>query len=87
MRGRTSFFIAHRLASAVEADVIVVLDQGVIVETGTHQELLAHGGVYAQLYREQTRTLMPESREHTLRQPGSLAPLRSEEGTPAKTGT
>ncbi len=87
MRGRTSFFIAHRLASAVEADVIVVLDQGAIVEKGAHKDLLAHGGVYAQLYREQTRTLMPEAREHTMRQPGSLAPIRTEGGSPAKTGT
>ena len=59
MRGRTSFLIAHRLASAVEADVIIACDQGRIVESGSHLQLLAKNGVYAQLYNEQTRKLMP----------------------------
>jgi ABC-type multidrug transport system fused ATPase/permease subunit len=87
MRGRTSFFIAHRLASAVEADEIIVLDQGRVVESGTHMQLLASGGVYAQLYNEQTRKLLPSSKEHTMRRPGSLIAARTESGTPAKTGT
>jgi subfamily B ATP-binding cassette protein MsbA len=85
MRGRTSFLIAHRLASAVEADVIIVCDEGRIVEQGTHLELLAKGGVYAQLYNEQTRKLMPT--EQTIRRPGSLRQAQTEKGTPAKTGT
>jgi ATP-binding cassette, subfamily B, putative efflux pump len=71
MKGRTSFLIAHRLASAVDADVIVVLDQGRVVEVGPHAALLKTGGVYAQLYNEQTRKLMV-SPEHTTRIPGSL---------------
>lgn len=51
--GRTVVIIAQRVATAMRADRIVVMDKGVIVEEGTHAELLARGGVYAQLYREQ----------------------------------
>lgn len=87
MRGRTSFVIAHRLASAVEADVVVVLDQGAVVETGTHRELLARGDVFAQLYKEQTRTLVPQMRAHVVRDPGSLDSLSTEPGGRARTGT
>ncbi len=50
MRDRTTFIVAHRLSTVEQADRIIVLDSGAIVETGTHSELLAHGGVYAQLY-------------------------------------
>ena len=57
MVGRTVFLIAHRLASAVDADVIVVLDRGKIVEVGSHAELLKRAGVYSQLFNEQTRKL------------------------------
>jgi ATP-binding cassette, subfamily B, putative efflux pump len=73
MKGRTSFLIAHRLASAVDADVIVVLDHGRIVEVGPHSELLKRAGVYAQLFNEQTRKLRLAP-EHTARAPGSLSP-------------
>jgi len=72
MKGRTSFLIAHRLASAVAADVIVVLDRGSVVEMGSHAELIERGGVYAQLFNEQTRKLLMFD-EHTPRRPGSLA--------------
>lgn len=61
MQGRTVFLIAHRLRSAISADLIVVLDHGNIVETGTHSELLSRGGTYARLFREQLRGLMPEA--------------------------
>ena len=53
MEGRTSFIVAHRLSTIREADVILVMDQGHIVEQGTHEALLAKGGFYARLYNSQ----------------------------------
>jgi len=53
MRGRTTLVIAHRLATVREADQIVVMDQGQIIETGTHAVLVEAGGVYARLSRMQ----------------------------------
>jgi ABC-type multidrug transport system fused ATPase/permease subunit len=50
MRGRTTLVIAHRLSTVEGADRIIVLDQGRLVESGTHQELLARGGLYAALH-------------------------------------
>lgn len=53
MEQRTSIVIAHRLSTILAADLILVMDQGKIVEQGTHTELLAQGGLYAQLYETQ----------------------------------
>jgi subfamily B ATP-binding cassette protein MsbA len=55
MQGRTTLVIAHRLSTVQNADKIVVMDQGVVVEQGSHQELLAQGGAYASLYQMQFR--------------------------------
>ena len=60
MEGRTVFFIAHRLRSAISADLIVVLDHGKVVEAGTHSELLRRDGTYARLFLEQARGLALE---------------------------
>lgn len=53
MKGRTCFIIAHRLSTIRDADLILVMNEGDIVEQGTHEELLAKGGFYAQLYNSQ----------------------------------
>ena len=53
MEGRTSFVIAHRLSTIREADLILVMDQGQIIEQGTHESLLAKKGFYEKLYNSQ----------------------------------
>ena len=53
MVGRTTVVIAHRLSTVRDADAILVLDQGEVVEQGTHDQLLARGGLYAQLVSAQ----------------------------------
>jgi ATP-binding cassette subfamily B protein len=55
MKGRTTFIIAHRISSVRKADQIIVLDHGRIAERGSHRELLRQNGLYASIYRDQTR--------------------------------
>jgi ATP-binding cassette subfamily B protein len=56
MKGRTSVIISHRVSSAKLASRIMVLDDGVVIEEGTHEELLAKQGAYRELYEKQTQT-------------------------------
>jgi ATP-binding cassette subfamily B protein len=78
MRGRTSFVIAHRLSTIRGADLILVMHHGTIVEQGTHEELLARGGFYAELYNSQFAAKTAEvdtlAREIFERQPVEAAP-------------
>ncbi len=67
--GRTSFVIAHRLSTIRDADVIIVMEHGAIVEQGTHEELLTAGGAYARLYESQFAAPVTRDAEE-------LAPLR-----------
>ena len=64
MRGRTTVVIAHRLSTIMAADMLVVLDHGRVVETGTHKELLARGGAYATMYHTQYRQQLAEAGSH-----------------------
>ena len=69
-RNRTTLVIAHRLSTIVGADEIIVLDKGVIVERGTHEQLLAHGGLYASMWNRQreaqmAREILEETGEDT----------------------
>ncbi|CAG2148386.1 ABC transporter transmembrane domain-containing protein [Cupriavidus plantarum] len=73
-RGRTALIIAHRLSTVVDADHILVMEHGRVVEMGTHQTLLARGGVYAQMWRLQQQQRELERTEERL----ALQPVRLE---------
>ena len=80
MRGRTTMVIAHRLSTIMAADVIYVIDQGKIVESGNHEELLTNDGLYARLYHEQYDSGRIEARfqDGVVYSDGSVAPLTAE---------
>jgi len=59
MEGRTSFVVAHRLSTIKNADMILVMDKGTIVETGNHEELLQKGGMYSEIYNSQFASYAP----------------------------
>jgi len=65
LRGRTALVIAHRLSTVLAADKILVLDQGRLAAAGTHAELLARGGLYAELYHRQFRAQPPDQPSDT----------------------
>ena len=58
MQGRTTFIVSHRLASVVEADRIIVMDRGRIVDQGTHSELVARPGIYQDMFYEQFKSVL-----------------------------
>ena len=61
MKGRTTFVIAHRLSTIRDADTILVMEKGRIVEQGNHEQLLARGGAYAELYQSQFAGALAEA--------------------------
>jgi ATP-binding cassette subfamily B protein len=76
MHGRTAVLVSHRVAAIKHADQILVLDQGRLVERGTHAHLVASGGIYAELYRTQLDVEPPRSK--TPSQLGDEPPVRAE---------
>ena len=82
LKDRTSFVIAHRLSTIREANRIVVLDQGQIAEIGSHEELLAKNGIYANLYKmtyeqeqaQKTSTVVGEDEAFAARRRGEVLP-------------
>jgi ATP-binding cassette subfamily B protein len=63
MEGRTTFIIAHRIQSVMYADQILVLDRGSIAQWGTHDELMAHDGIYRRIHDMQARIELELERE------------------------
>ena len=77
-RGRTTLVIAHRLSTVVDADEILVLDQGVVVERGDHPSLLAKGGVYAAMWNRQREAAEAEEALQRAEAPGPQPPAPAE---------
>jgi ATP-binding cassette subfamily B protein len=82
MQGRTSFVIAHRLSTIREADQILVINHGEVVERGTHAELLAHGGFYARLHNSQFK-----GGDEELARQEELAQIEGQQLVAAREGT
>jgi ATP-binding cassette subfamily B protein len=80
MDGRTTFVIAHRLSTVRRADLIVVMDQGRIVQTGTHEQLLAQGGLYRQIHDLQLVQNKPDEEDGEESKPAEQRKIRSVEG-------
>ncbi len=78
LRGRTSFVIAHRLATVRAADFIVVMKHGRIAEIGRHNQLLGHGGLYAWMWRAQAREDARQSRPSVRSGAFTAAPVAAE---------
>ena len=74
MTGRTTIIISHNLLTVQDADSVVVLDAGTVVETGTHTQLLAHGGTYARLWKMHGVTTNVEAEDRQLRRGRHRAP-------------
>jgi ABC-type multidrug transport system fused ATPase/permease subunit len=75
--GRTSFTIAHRLSTIRDADLIVVMDKGQIMETGTHEELLHRAGLYFSLFEAQSRSRRHRSESVSVETPAAQDPWRA----------
>jgi ATP-binding cassette, subfamily B, bacterial len=67
LAGRTTFMIAHRLSTIRRADLILLMEDGCIIERGTHEELMRAGGVYHDMVRRQMESAASESEEAVLR--------------------
>jgi len=61
MSGRSTLIIAHRLSTVKNADIIIVMDKGRVIESGTFDSLVGSGGLFAQLYRTQFRSKQPDA--------------------------
>ena len=72
MQGRTTFVIAHRLSTVREADLILVLQDGEIVEQGTHHDLIGQGGIYQDIYELQLRPQEERLLESTMGRPYAI---------------
>ena len=79
MKGRTSFIVAHRLSTIQDADVILVMKEGKIIEQGSHEQLLAQNGEYAKMFSlqaEKYRWIITEKLAQSLERQGKLADQR-----------